>query len=162
MNSRGSTGRIHAGVLATLVVLLLGCGRSVEHVGTDGSGAAGESGASATDGSTDAGGSTAAGSGATAGSSAGGGGFAGEDCKALERAAQKAADRSCEQDSDCEKAPYTAGDCTECGFVTNVASEQSSLAAVHSVCEHFYAQGCQVPTHSCPAYLPACVAGVCE
>ena len=178
MNSRGSTGRIHTGMLAALVILVLGCGRSVEPVGTGGSGAVGDSGASTTGGDTNAGGSSAALSGGTAGSvasaggggggtagsvaSAGGGGFAGEDCKAIEQAAQKAADTSCEQDSDCEKPPYTAGDCTECGFVTNIASEQSSLDAVHSVCARFYAQGCQVPIHSCPAYRPACVAGVCE
>lgn len=163
MKSRDSTGRSHARVLAALVILVLGCGcgRSVEHVGTGGSSAAGESGASATGGTTDPGGSTAAGSGATAGSS-GGGGFAGQDCKTVEQAAQEAADTSCEQDSDCERPPHAAGDCTECGFVTNVANEQSSREAVHAVCARFYAQGCQVPTHSCPVYTPACVAGVCE
>ena len=78
-------------------------------------------------------------------------GIGGSDCQALQGQAQQVADTSCQLDSDCVHQPHTSGDCTECGVVLNAASEESSLAAVRSVCLQFDQQGCVTALHSCPA-----------
>ena len=91
----------------------------------------------------------------------GGGGTAGASCQELQALAQQVADTSCQADSDCIHPPHTAGDCTECGVVLNVAHEQSSLLAVQSVCQRFDEQGCEIFLHSCPYQEVYCDAGAC-
>ena len=164
-------------------VLALGCGGSARDIGTGGAGPLTEGNAGGTfRGDLNAGslggrggavgsiaiaGGGAAGTGTpdgdgTSGASVGIGGYGGAHCIVIQQQAQQAADTSCSQDSDCEHPPHMAGDCLECGAVTNVASEQSSLEAVRSVCQRFYDEGCQYPLHSCPAQRLACIAGACK
>jgi hypothetical protein len=130
-------------------VSFTGCGRSVSDRETAGYGSTGESGAGV--GESDGG----------SGGSAGGGGFGGDACQAIQDQAQRAADTSCTEDSDCGRPPHVALDCTECGVVTNLAAQDSSIAAARAICVPFYQRGCQLQLHSCPAYQPMCVAGVC-
>lgn len=142
MCSRGwLVGRASVLVLAA-ASFVPGCGRSVEHVG----------------------GRPAGGTGGTAGSTATGeAGTGGEtvDCAGLQAEAERMADSSCERDSDCTRPPHMAGDCIECGLVSNASRVEYSLAAVRKLCVSFYDAGCTLSSHSCPAYQPACVAGAC-
>jgi len=143
-----------AGTLA----LLAGCGSvarsNVSHRNIGASGGGGTAGASAS-------GSGGGGMAGAIGSGSGGGGTAGASCQELQALAQQVADTSCQADSDCIHPPHTAGDCTECGVVLNVAHEQSSLLAVQSVCQRFDEQGCEIFLHSCPYQEVYCDAGAC-
>jgi hypothetical protein len=89
------------------------------------------------------------------------GGAGSEQCQAIQIEAELVAERGCQQVSDCVRPSHTVGDCTECGAVTNVSSSESSLDAVRLVCERFYENGCEVSSHSCPAYRPSCIDAVC-
>ena len=103
-----------------------------------------------------------AGGGGTGAGGAEHGGAGGEQCQAIQIEAELVAERSCQQASDCVRPSHMAGDCTECGVVTNRSSTESSLDAVRSVCERFYEKGCEVSSHPCPAYRPSCVDAVCD
>lgn len=152
------TGWIGACILAVAGLVSTACGGSSSQLGTGGAGALRDGGVGGS-----AGGEVNTGGMSAGASDVGGlaGAFEGGDCMAIQQRAQQAADTSCSVDSDCERPPHMLGDCLECGAVTSVSSEQSSLAAVIAACQPFYAEGCTYPLHSCPAYQPKCNAGVC-
>ncbi len=142
----------------SVLAISVGCGGAMTDAAPVGSGGAGGSIAYGGYGNGGHGGVSIGGSGY------GGtvGGFAGSGCQALQDQAQQAADTSCQLDSDCVHPAHTAGDCTECGVVLNATSEESSLAAVRSVCLQFSDQGCVMALHSCFAMKAYCDSGACR
>ena len=133
---------------ASALAVVSGCGGATSNGQSAGSGGAG--------------GSITYGGSSNGGASLGGSSLGGSGCQELQAEAQKAADISCNANSDCIHPPHTAGDCTECGVVVNAANQESSLAAARVACLPFYEKGCIMATHSCPATTLHCNVGNCS